>query len=180
MRAASFTTVNSCMSALCARSPKTEYKLCIAYANEVRQASVLGTDGVVLADNIRFGHYAYKGEQMYRVMQGYKNADDPSVGEYQKDIKYIAADALVVHYPCIAKIAGSIPIAWATIPSTRSSRNYGKPPYIDQAGYFVHGPNGNPATPVAGKMRRRRTTISIHGFSPWQQNHNSRISHMFC
>lgn len=112
---------------VCAGPKKTEYKLCIACANEAWQASVLGTDGVVLADSVRFGHYAYKGEQMYRVMQGYKNADDPSAGEYQKDIKYIAADALAVHYPCIAKIAGGMPTAWVTIPSTRSSRNYGKP-----------------------------------------------------
>lgn len=112
---------------VCAGPKKTEYELCIACAGEAQQAFALRMDGVALADIVRFGHYAYKGEQMYRVMQGYKNADDPSASEYQKDIKYIAADALTVHYPCIAKIAGGMPTAWATIPSTRSSPNYGKP-----------------------------------------------------
>ncbi|NMM93749.1 hypothetical protein [Bifidobacterium oedipodis] len=112
---------------VCAGPKKMEYELCIACAGEARQASALGAGGVTLADIVRFGHYAYKGEQMYRVMQGYKSADDPAAGEYQKDVKYIAADALAVHYPCIAKLAGSMPTAWATIPSTCSSRNYGKP-----------------------------------------------------
>lgn len=117
---------------VCAGPKGAKYQLCKACWDAKKQAS---DQGILLADTIRFSHYAYKGEQMYRVMQGYKNTADPAVKEYQKDIKYIAAEALAVHYPCIAKCTGSRPrprplTAWATIPSTKSSRNYGKPHHI--------------------------------------------------
>lgn len=60
------------------------------------------TQGLRTADTIRFGYYACKGGQLYRVMQGYKNSDDASATEYLNDIKYIAFDALRIHYDCIA------------------------------------------------------------------------------
>lgn len=85
------------------------------------------TQGLRTADTIRFGYYACKGGQLYRVMQGYKNSDDASATEYLNDIKYIAFDALRIHYDCIASCTGAPPTAWATIPSTKSSPNYGKP-----------------------------------------------------
>lgn len=111
---------------LCGGPKNASYALCLACDAEAQQARALRPGGVSLADTVRFGHYACKGEQMYRVMQGYKNATNPAAAEYQTDIKYIAADALAVHYPCIGRFTGSMLTAWATIPSTQSSRNYGK------------------------------------------------------
>lgn len=127
---------------VCAGPKGTKFALCKACGDAKKQALGLRPGGILLADTIRFGHYAYKGEQMYRVAQGYKNTADPAANEYQKDIKYIAAEALAVHYPCIAKLTGRPPTAWATIPSTKSSRNYGKPhiltdlvsPFMDRIG----------------------------------------------
>lgn len=127
---------------VCAGPKGTGFALCKACGDEKKQALALRPGGIPLADTIRFGHYAYKGEQMYRVVQGYKNTGDPAANEYRKDIKYIAAEALAVHYPCIAKLTGNPPTAWATIPSTKSSRNYGKPhiltnlvsPFMDRIG----------------------------------------------
>ncbi|UIP49548.1 hypothetical protein LZF93_09930 [Bifidobacterium longum] len=127
---------------VCAGPKGAKFALCKACGDAKKQALALQPGGIPLADKIRFGHYAYKGEQMYRVVQGYKDTADPAVSEYQKDIKYIAADALAVHYSCIARLTGSRPTAWATIPSTKSSRNYGKPhiltnlvsPFMDRVG----------------------------------------------
>lgn len=111
---------------LCGGPKNASYPLCLACNVESQQARALRPDGVKLANTVRFGHYAYKSEQMYRVMQGYKNLTNPAAAKYQTDIKYIAADALAVHYPCISRLTGSMPTSWATIPSTQSSRNYGK------------------------------------------------------
>lgn len=69
------------------------------------------TQGLRTADTIRFGYYACKGGQLYRVMQGYKNSDDASATEYLNDIKYIAFDALRIHYDCIASCTGAPPTA---------------------------------------------------------------------
>ena len=96
-------------------------------AEHATDATQARTQGLRTADTIRFGYYACKGGQLYRVMQGYKNSDDASATEYLNDIKYIAFDALRIHYDCIASCTGAPPTAWATIPSTKSSPNYGKP-----------------------------------------------------
>lgn len=65
---------------------KTAYELCMTCSYEVRQASLLQPYDTLFADSVRLGRYAYKGEQMYRVTQGYKNAIDLIAGEYQTNI----------------------------------------------------------------------------------------------
>ena len=59
---------------LCGGPKNASYPVCLACNVESQQARALRPGGVKLANTVRFGHYAYKSEQMYRVMQGYKTS----------------------------------------------------------------------------------------------------------
>ena len=173
-----YSSIQNHVCPLCGGPKNASYSLCLACDAEAQQARALRPGGVRLADTVRFGHYACKDGQMYRVMQGYKNATNPAAAEYQTDIKYIAADALAVHYPCIGRLTGSMPTAWATIPSTQSSRNYGKPhtltnlvkPFMAQPGIpqlYLHA--------NAGQMHNR---IEPQVFSLAPESQHLNLAHV--
>lgn len=163
---------------VCAGPKKAEYELCAACDDEARQASSLPSGGLALADSVRFGHYAYKDEQMYRVMQGYKNAADPAASDYQTDIKYIAADALVVHYSCIKRFVGSMPTAWATIPSTQSSRNYGKPHVLTNLVRPFMARLGIPQLRLTANADKAHNRINPQVFSLSSESQQLNLAHV--
>ena len=98
-------------------------------------------------------------------MQGYKNSDDASATEYLNDIKYIAFDALRIHYDCIASCTGAPPTAWATIPSTKSSPNYGKPNPLNAVIAQAMAPNGIPQLRLEATTTKTHNTINPRTFN---------------
>lgn len=138
------------------------------------------TQGLRTADTIRFGYYACKGGQLYRVMQGYKNSDDASATEYLNDIKYIAFDALRIHYDCIASCTGAPPTAWATIPSTKSSPNYGKPNPLNAVIAQAMAPNGIPQLRLEATTTNTHNTINPRTFNLINTPATNHPSIMYC
>lgn len=116
---------------ICA-GPKSEYfQYCSACAALEKSRWMLAPEGVHLSDRVCFGCYAYEGEQMYRVMSGYKDRELPQRSTFQKCIQFLAFDALYVHAECMRKTTGSLPTCWTVIPSTQSSKNYGHPSVLE-------------------------------------------------
>lgn len=155
--------------------PKSErWESCRAYGQTQRQAR---TQGLRTADTIRFGYYACKGGQLYRVMQGYKNSDDASATEYLNDIKYIAFDALRIHYDCIASCTGAPPTAWATtinqikpeLRQTEPAQRRDRP---------SHGAERNPATQTGSYHNQHTQHHQPQNIQPRQ--HQRRTTPQSC
>lgn len=76
-----------------------------------------------VADIVRIGYYAPKYTQMYSTMFNYKDFRENDV----RVIVSILADTLITHYTDMVALCGSVPTAWATIPSHMDSKRFGKP-----------------------------------------------------
>jgi hypothetical protein len=111
-------------------------------------------------------------------MQGYKNSDDASATEYLNDIKYIAFDALRIHYDCIASCTGAPPTAWATIPSTKSSPNYGKPNPLNAVIAQAMAPNGIPQLRLEATTTNTHNTINPRTFNLTNTSDEPPLNHV--
>ena len=81
---------------------------------------------LALADRAAFGVYAVEpNSQTLKMMYGYKEVSPESV-DYRKTVKAIASLALVGHRSCLEELAKTPLSAWVMVPSTRSSRRFGR------------------------------------------------------
>ena len=114
--------------------PNSRDQLCFQCGKTREEARRQGYAGQ-LADTVRCNYYAFEGiqlgglDQMYQIMKGYKrDFNDPWVVEsYQTTLRYILADALIIHFDSIGELAGGTPPdVWTVIPSSITSRRHGQ------------------------------------------------------
>lgn len=110
----------------CGGFKKSQYPLCWSCSRIKNSAQQLCCQHL-LADRVACGFYAVEewDDQAYKVIHDYKE-DVPSAAEYKTVVQSILTLHVLGHLPCIVKIAGSPVTAWATIPSTKNSKRYGK------------------------------------------------------
>ena len=102
-----------------------QYKLCWA-CSQVQSAARQNGFEDLLADQVVCGFYAVREwGQTYKVIHDYKE-DAPSAVDHRMTVKSILSLQVLGHMRCIGKRVNAPVTAWATIPSTKNSKRYGK------------------------------------------------------
>lgn len=113
---------------VCGGFKQNGYPLCWSCSRISDEAWRLGCR-TLLANRLAYGFYAVErcDDQAYKVIHDYKE-DVPSAAEYKTVVQSILALHVLGHFRCIGKgkKADSPVTAWATIPSTKNSKRYGK------------------------------------------------------
>lgn len=166
---------------VCGGPKQAGYPYCYACKRERDDANRLG---LKLADDVRASYYAYERndkyhgvDQLYRAMCGYKS-NDAEAAEHQNIVKYILADALAVHYPCIEECTGSLSTSWATIPSSQSSPRYGKPHVLTALVRPLMKPKGIEQIQLVANSGKTHNGINVEAFTLADESTHTDLSHV--
>ena len=125
LKPVSYCSKNHQVCPICGGFKSSRYELCWACSHMLDVARQGGFEGL-LADQVVCGFYAVKEwDQTYKVIRDYKE-DAPSAADHRIIVKSILSLHVLGHLRCIGRKAGAPVTAWATIPSTKSSKRYGK------------------------------------------------------
>lgn len=133
--------------------------LCCRSCHIIEQQAEAKGQSELFADRTAISIYAqeHPSDQVMKMMYGYKD-EHPASPDYRLNIKALIALALQGHSKCLEEISGCPIDAWAMVPSTKSSRRYGKPhPLHDILDDILRG---IPEVPLQAKGNRAR------GFDP--------------
>jgi hypothetical protein len=101
---------------------------CCRSFHTIEQQAEAKNMGDRLADRAVISIYAqeHPSSQAIKMMYGYK-AEHPASPDYLRNVKAVITLALQRHGECLRETAGRPVGAWAMVPSTKTSRRYGKP-----------------------------------------------------
>ncbi|MCI2186214.1 MULTISPECIES: hypothetical protein [Bifidobacterium] len=157
LRTVRYTSVGDFLCPRCGGFKSPAYPCCRS-CHAIEQQADAKNMGDKLADRTAISIYAqeHPSSQAMKMMYGYKD-EHPASPDYRRNVKAIIALALQGHGECLREAAGPID-AWAMIPSTKSSRRYGKPhPLHDILNEIL---KGIPEIPLQATGNRAR------GFNP--------------
>ncbi|WP_125967704.1 hypothetical protein [Bifidobacterium samirii] len=155
-----------CVCPTCGGPKSSRPDRCWACQKTIADAEAQGVPEEKLANRVRLGYYAIEyRDRMYKTVFGYKEKS-PTSTEYRKTVELLLLDPLVLHFQCLTQVAGNVPVsAWATVPSTSSSRRYGEQHPLNAIVSSIFGQKVPEILLNAEEKKKRRFSKSLFSVS---------------